>query len=102
MKTLRIINQKHYVQEEIILSPDDINLAIKEFLESRIAKFQTGWNISIDYVVETQAVCSRWTGFTCSICKSMMTTLDCQNTDCYHPVCEKNENLKKCCVCVIA
>ena len=99
MKTLRIINEKYYVQEEIRLSPSDIELAIKEFLETRFAKFQTGWNISVDYAVEAKAVCSKWAGFSCPECDSLMTVNQCLSEDCVKLVCEKTESLGKCCEC---
>ncbi|HRH42033.1 MAG TPA: hypothetical protein PKY82_10340 [Pyrinomonadaceae bacterium] len=99
MKTLRIINEKYYVQEEIKLSASDIELAIKEYLESRIAKFQKGWNISVDYPMEAKAVCSKWAGFTCPKCSSSMTINHCNSDGCNKLVCEETENLKMCCGC---
>lgn len=100
MKTLRVINEKHYQQEEIRLSPSDIQLAIKEYLENRFAKFQTGWNISVDYAVEAKAICSKWFAFTCSKCNSSMTSISCKSKECQNPVCENNIKVSKCCACL--
>jgi hypothetical protein len=100
MKTLRVVNEKYYQQEEIKLSPSDIQLAIREFLENRFTKFQTGWNISVDYVLEAKAVCSKWAGFTCPKCESSMTVTPCSSTDCHKLVCEGTELLGRCCSCI--
>ncbi len=100
MKTLRVINEKYYQQEEIRLSPSDIELAIKEYLESRFTKFQTGWNIAVDYTEETKVVCSKWAGFTCPKCNSSMTVTCCNSDNCNRLVCEETESLGKCCSCV--
>ena len=99
MKTLRVVNEKYYQQEEIRLSSSDVQLAIKEFLESRFAKFQTGWNISVDYIEEAKAVCSKWAGFTCPKCNSSMTVKQCESRSCTKLVCEETEGLGKCCGC---
>ncbi len=48
MKTVRKMTQKHQLQEETILSSTDLELAIKEFIERRITRFQIGWYISIE------------------------------------------------------
>jgi len=100
MKTLRIIKEKYYLQEEISLSPSDIELAIREFLETRYPEFRAGWNIAVDYPAEAMAICSKWAGFTCSKCRSMMTTATCLSEDCRRPVCEKHEKSNKCCGCI--
>jgi hypothetical protein len=100
MKTLRVVNEKHYQQEEIKLSSTDIQLAIKEYLENRIAKFQTGWNIAVEYTEETKVTCSKWAGFTCPKCNSSMTVTQCSSDNCVKLVCEEAESLGKCCGCV--
>lgn len=100
MKTLRVVNEKHYQREEIKLSPTDIQLALKEYLENRFAKFQTGWNISLDYTGETKVVCSKWARFTCPKCNSSITVTQCSSDNCNKLVCEETENLRKCCSCV--
>jgi hypothetical protein len=100
MKTLRVINEKHYVREEIRLSPAEIELAIREYLESRITRLQTGWNISVNYPLEAKAVCSKWAGFTCPKCDSSMTVRQCKAKDCNKLVCEETEASGKCCGCV--
>lgn len=99
MKTLRVVKEKYYQQEEIKLSSSDIKLAIKEYIENRIAKFQTGWNISVDYPLEAKAVCSKWAGFTCSKCDSSMTVKQCSSAGCSNSVCEKTESSGNCCGC---
>lgn len=100
MKTLRVVNEKHFQQEEIKLSPSDIQLAIKEYLENRFAKFQTGWNIVVDYTEGTKVVCSKWAGFTCPKCNSSMTVSQCNSTNCHKLVCEGTESSGKCCQCL--
>lgn len=100
MKTLRVVNEKHYQREEIKLSSTDIQLAIKEYLENRFAKFQTGWNISVDYTEETKVVCSKWAGFTCPKCNSSMTVNQCSSDNCRKLVCEETEDFGKCCGCL--
>jgi hypothetical protein len=100
MKTLRVVNEKHYQREEIKLSPTDIQLAIKEYLENRFIKFQTGWNISVDYTEETKVVCSKWAGFICPKCNSSMTVNQCSSDNCRKLVCEETEGFGKCCSCV--
>jgi hypothetical protein len=99
MKTLRVVNEKHFIQEEIKLSPADIETAIKEFLESRIEKFQTGWSISVDHTGDANAVCSKWAGFTCPKCSSSMTVVECESEGCFRAVCEGQEAHGKCCGC---
>lgn len=100
MKTLRVVKEKHYQEEEIKLSSADIQQAIKEFLEARFAKFQTGWNISVEYPAEAKAVCSKWFAFTCSKCNSSMTSITCKAKECQNSVCDKNIKVSKCCACL--
>lgn len=100
MKTNRLVNEKYYLEEELTLSPTEVQLAVKEFLQSRIEKFQTGWSISLKSVPEVNVVCSKWTGFTCPKCQSPMTSKVCKSKGCQNFTCDNNGEISKCCVCL--
>jgi len=100
MKTNRLINEKFYLEEEISLSPTEVQLAVREFLESRLSKFQIGWSIKLKNIPQIEVVCSRYTGFECQKCRSSKTTKTCQTKLCNHSVCESNYQIGKCCYCL--
>ena len=75
-------------------------MAIKEYIENRFTKFQTGWNISVDYTEETKVVCSKWAGFAYPKSTSSMTVNHYSSDNCVKFACEETENAGKCCSCV--
>ena len=100
MKTNRLINQKYYLEEELTLSPMEVQKAIQEFIESHLSKFQIGWNIKLKNIPQIEVVCSRYSGFDCQKCRSSITTKTCQSKHCNHSVCESNYQIGKCCNCL--
>ncbi len=100
MKTNRVTNQKYYLEEELTLSALEVKFAIEKYIESRDGKFQRGWNISLKSIPEINITCSKWVGFTCQKCNSLMTTKVCKIKHCQNHVCDSSDEMGKCCVCL--